>query len=69
MADDWNELSSFGIDVFHIENPIIKEDLQFSSSTGNDVFSYHSFIKHPIKSIFQIFYYRILYILGIRKWL
>jgi glycosyl transferase family 25 len=44
IADDWGYWIENGVKVFHLENPIVWEDLNTRSSTGNTVHIHHNLL-------------------------
>ncbi|MCX2534400.1 glycosyltransferase family 25 protein [Plesiomonas shigelloides] len=54
MADDWSLFHKLGITVLHPVKPLIYEDLNYASSTGNIIFHQHDFFKRPKLTIKEI---------------
>ncbi|RKF14387.1 glycosyltransferase family 25 protein [Alginatibacterium sediminis] len=48
ITDDWQILKNMGIKVFHPKKPIVYEQVDGQSSTGNSVFIEHDFWKRPL---------------------
>ncbi|WP_081000917.1 glycosyltransferase family 25 protein [Aeromonas caviae] len=63
VADDWIEIEKKGINVFHIEENIIYENLDGVSSTGNKVYIRHDIYKKPISNIMSIIYHQVKFFL------
>lgn len=61
-ADDWTKLAHMGIDIFHLEEPLIYEDYKIESTIGNKLASYHSFKKFPLSCSYHIFVARFKYL-------
>ena len=54
LADDWFLFQNMGIRVYHPQIPLVYEDLSYDSSTENDIYYHHNFIKEPLKNIIHI---------------
>lgn len=52
VTDDWYLIENMGIEVYHPKKPLIYEDLDSTSETGNIVHCSHSFKSHAIRNIY-----------------
>lgn len=66
LADDFNIISNMGIKVLHPRIPLVYENLDFESSTGNEITYYHSIKEHFIHNLYVIFKVQIKRVLKIR---
>lgn len=64
LADEWSLISSFGINVYHPVDPVIYEDLDSVSSTGNSVHINHNIYDRFFLQLAAIIKSQILYFLG-----
>lgn len=55
IADDWIFYEQeFGVQIYHLENPIVWEDLQTTSSTGNSLIIHHNILsKNFLRELFS----------------
>ncbi|MFB2651854.1 glycosyltransferase family 25 protein [Shewanella seohaensis] len=54
LADDWRVIRNMGVDVVHIKEPLVYEDFDGVSSTGNKVIVEHDILKKPLQIIYLI---------------
>ncbi|ANU37674.1 glycosyltransferase family 25 protein [Vibrio scophthalmi] len=54
VADDWQRLSHMGINVLHLSKPLVYEDLNSESTTGNVVHCVNSILEHPYGNVVYI---------------
>lgn len=67
IADDWLRLASFGINVLHIENALIYEEIDGISTTGNQLICSHDIHQRPVKEVLKIIFNRMFYLFKITK--
>tara|TARA_R110001583_G_scaffold131478_1_gene283238 strand:- start:10517 stop:11266 length:750 start_codon:yes stop_codon:yes gene_type:complete len=51
VADDWDMIATLGVDIHHVSTPLIYEDLDSPSTTGNVVHCANSFFSHPLGNL------------------
>ncbi|MUK67960.1 glycosyltransferase family 25 protein [Aliivibrio fischeri] len=59
VADDWKVIGSLGIDIFHIKESIIYEEIDGISTTGNKLHIRHDIYKKPFSNMLSIIFNQI----------
>jgi glycosyl transferase, family 25 len=54
LADDWNIIKNMGINILHIKKPLVYEDFDGLSSTGNKVVVEHDVLRKPAQILYLI---------------
>lgn len=54
LADDWRVIKNMGIDVVHIKEPLVYEDFDGVSTTGNKVVVEHDILRNPLQITYLI---------------